>query len=397
MSKSKSESRYRALDGLRGVAALMVAVFHFGALWHLAGFPLIANAYLFVDFFFVLSGFVIAHAYGRRLGSALEVAQFATRRLGRVYPLHIAALAALVALEAIKLVGTRAGVLHPLFEPFSADSAMAGNTLPHQLLLTHALGFLDRLTWNHPSWSISAEFWTYLVFAALMVGITRERMRTIAFTGLAVLSLGLVAANSTDGMNVTYDLGFWRCLAGFMTGVLTFELVGRFLDRAPTGRARLLPTFHAGVAECTMAGIALLFVLLAGHSFVSLLAPLVFAPLVAILAFSSGPVSQVLLTRPLQNLGAWSYSIYMVHVPILTVLLPLVARGQYVTFADGSRYAAGLSPIAYDAVFVGYIAAVIGLASLTYRRIELPGQRAFARLAQQIGKAPLAEEPLPPA
>ena len=62
----------------------------------------IRHSYLFVDFFFVLSGFVIAHAYGDRLKSPLEVWQFIVRRFGRVWPLHIAVLAAFIAVAVFK-------------------------------------------------------------------------------------------------------------------------------------------------------------------------------------------------------------------------------------------------------------------------------------------------------
>lgn len=59
--------RFDALDGWRGIAALMVSLFHFNAYHHFVASPFIRNAHLYVDFFFVLSGFVIAHAYADKL------------------------------------------------------------------------------------------------------------------------------------------------------------------------------------------------------------------------------------------------------------------------------------------------------------------------------------------
>ena len=86
--------RFVALDSWRGIAALMVAAYHFEATWHGHGASLLANSYLFVDFFFVLSGFVIAHAYGAKINSARDLAAFAVRRFGRLWPLAASVIAA---------------------------------------------------------------------------------------------------------------------------------------------------------------------------------------------------------------------------------------------------------------------------------------------------------------
>ena len=59
--------RFHVLDGWRGVCALLVALFHVNAVGHFYGLPVVRNGLLFVDFFFVLSGFVITHAYAERV------------------------------------------------------------------------------------------------------------------------------------------------------------------------------------------------------------------------------------------------------------------------------------------------------------------------------------------
>ncbi len=86
---SKPAGRFEALDGWRGVCACLVVLFHFNGYSPIYTAPLVRNSYLFVDFFFVLSGFVIAWNYGTRLGSWPEVRRFLVLRLGRVYPLHL--------------------------------------------------------------------------------------------------------------------------------------------------------------------------------------------------------------------------------------------------------------------------------------------------------------------
>ena len=80
--------RFQALDSWRGVCALLVAATHFHIDSHVYTNAFLRHAGLFVDFFFVLSGFVITHAYGRKLASPDNVREFVIRRFGRLWPLH---------------------------------------------------------------------------------------------------------------------------------------------------------------------------------------------------------------------------------------------------------------------------------------------------------------------
>jgi peptidoglycan/LPS O-acetylase OafA/YrhL len=80
--------RFEVLDSWRGICALLVTLFHFPAAGWLATNGFIRGSYLFVDFFFVLSGFVIAHAYGERLGDGTSFRKFMVTRFGRLFPLH---------------------------------------------------------------------------------------------------------------------------------------------------------------------------------------------------------------------------------------------------------------------------------------------------------------------
>ncbi|WP_260115272.1 acyltransferase [Massilia sp. MB5] len=76
----------KAFEGGRGVAALIVALFHFRLVYQVS---VIQNGYLFVDLFFVLSGFLICSLYWRRLESSGEIFPFLIRRFGRLFPLLI--------------------------------------------------------------------------------------------------------------------------------------------------------------------------------------------------------------------------------------------------------------------------------------------------------------------
>ncbi|TGW04461.1 acyltransferase, partial [Mesorhizobium sp. M2D.F.Ca.ET.145.01.1.1] len=96
--------RFQVLDSWRGICALLVALFHFPTASVISQSSFIGSSYLFVDFFFVLSGFVIASSYANRLGRPEEVARFALVRFGRIYPLHLVMLAAFAAFELLRLM-----------------------------------------------------------------------------------------------------------------------------------------------------------------------------------------------------------------------------------------------------------------------------------------------------
>ena len=95
--------RFETLDSWRGICALLVALFHFPAAGWLEKNGFINGSFLFVDFFFVLSGFVIAHAYADRLKDGVSLKRFMVTRFGRLFPLHAFMLAAFVVFEGLRM------------------------------------------------------------------------------------------------------------------------------------------------------------------------------------------------------------------------------------------------------------------------------------------------------
>ncbi|HTE94138.1 MAG TPA: acyltransferase, partial [Bradyrhizobium sp.] len=211
--------RFVVLDSWRGIAACLVALFHLEAYSHVYDVPFLRNSWLFVDFFFVLSGFVIAANYQQRLLEGFGAGRFLLLRLGRLYPLHFAMLMLFVGFELLKvlkrvLIPTLLSV-NPV-APFSAPQE-APNTILANLLLIQSLHLYDYLTWNVPSWSISTEFYTYVVFAACLIGLRKHAWiaLVLAMTGGPVL----IANLSEPNMNTHYEWGIIRCIYGFAAGV----------------------------------------------------------------------------------------------------------------------------------------------------------------------------------
>jgi hypothetical protein len=376
--------RFRVLDGWRGLCALLVAWFHLDALGHFYRWGLIRNSFMFVDFFFVLSGFVMAHAYADELAQRRGFAQFVTRRLGRLWPLHLATLAVVIALETIKWSMTRMGHV-PNVEPFTRGTKLPA--ILTNVLLLNAFGIHDRDTWNGPSWSIGAEFYTYLVFAACC-WLARRRLPWLSVL-LAACGAAVVISRSHAYIDTTYDYGFFRCLYGFFCGVIVYRAV-----RMTQAARRVLP--QSSVIEFACLALVFAFVSRTGGQRASYAAPLVFSLVVFVFAFEGGFVSRTMRLPAFQKLGAWSYSIYMVHAPILIALRPLIKAAEqlgHTSLRTQAEDAGGKTIELYfvgnqygtDLFAIGFLMLVIGVAALSYRLIEEPGRRWFYRYANRWG------------
>ena len=390
--------RFPVLDGWRGLCALCVALYHLHSIDHLHTINFVRGSYLFVDFFFVLSGFVIVHAYSGRIDGGKSAGTFLVRRFGRVWPLHAAVLLAFVALECVKAVSGPSGghVGTAAFTGTYAPSALVSN-----LALVHALGVEDQWTWNIPSWSISAEFFVYITFALLCLTVRRPRVLAVAMVTLAVAGALVVMRFSAHHIDTSIDYGYFRCLYGFFTGCLVYRLYRAAANRRPD---KAVSRLAGGLAEAGALLAVVAFVSAAGGNALSLAAPLLFGLVVWVFAFEAGPVSRLLATSPFQRLGAWSYSIYMVHALLIavlqkgtTVMQGVLGRPLFVereVEGGSDRLLSFGDAWVMDLVSGGYLLAVIVLSALTYRFIELPGQAMVNGMLVRARKAAAASPPM---
>lgn len=372
-----SATRFRALDGWRGICALLVALHHVEIHGWLYWQPLVRNSWLFVDFFFVLSGFVIAHSYGDKLGTGERIKDFILRRLGRLWPLHLVMLAAMIALELAHLVLQHTHPIAGEHTAFAADrSPFAIFT---NLLLVQAFGMHDSETWNGPAWSISCEFYTYLVFAAVCFFTVNRKLR-IVFSGLfALLGLLVLARFSDYGMRETFHWAIFRCFFGFFAGVLAYEAWRAGAWRWFAGKTP--------VEIVTLAIIGFFITVVPGHFALEYLATPLFALAVLVFANESGDVSRLLATAPAAALGRWSYSIYLVHTFVIASLfsalhvLEMKLHAQWlVHLPDGRAIIDMGSTLSNDMMMLAFVLSAVALSAVTYRFVELPGQALFARL-----------------
>ena len=373
--------RFEVLDSWRGICALLVALFHFPAAGWLATNGFIRGSYLFVDFFFVLSGFVIAHAYGERLGDGTSLRKFMIRRFGRLFPLHAFMLLAFIAFELIRWTLPRMTGGEPAFTDTFAVSSIFTN-----LLMVHGLGIERGLTWNGPSWSISTELFAYLLFGMTIMLLGRTAL--LAFSAAVVVAPLFLLAVSPDYMDATWDFGMIRCIYGFSFGVIVHVLFLR-IGETPSRDGETLASWT--FAEVAVLVAVALFVATSHANAMSVIAPLVFGFAVFIFAHEGGLVSRLLSVRPFLALGALSYSIYMTHMfiqarmmnaakiaelhlamPVLSMRATDVAQAAVINESWAMPMAALM------------LAATVAVSAVTHRLVEMPGQEWFRGLSKRV-------------
>ena len=342
------------LTGLRGVACLWVVLFHFqyGFLFCPSFYDLffrnrfVQKGYLAVDFFFVLSGFVMAFSAEswrgeRPVGYFL---QFMRVRLARIYPLHLLTLLMMVGFY-LASTGTTQNFY---------DSLWA------HLTLTHAWGKWHRPDFNYPSWSISAEMAAYLSFPATLVLNRIIAKKPWALVGLMLIVSGLLIWISHTFNQSAFDLtevwGWARCLIEFWIGLSLYQLWPQ------------LKPLSGGVKNLISIALILGFVcfifLKANDAWILLIA----SGTIASLAAGSNVWHRLLGNRVSVALGRVSYSIYMLHVPVGLQLLKLWGA----KFGNDEPIWQGTLGVVFA------LSLLIATSFTTYRFFELPLRNYFS-------------------
>lgn len=366
--------------GLRGVAALLVVLYHlqFGAVSYLpieTASALPRRGYLAVDLFFILSGFIISYVHRADRDWPMTMREgrtFLQARLARLYPPLLLALAATLLLAA-----AHAMMADALGRPDPVDWRFASlRVLAAQAVLLNAW-IPGPIGWNVPTWSVSAEMGAYLLFPLAVAGLARHRWWTgsaMAALSLAFYLLILYRGGSLD--RIGPPLAPARCLAGFWLGILLFLSRHRWA-------ALPLPWLSA-VQALSLAGT---FYVLTRPVADPIAIP-VFVTLVGATWTDRGWLARILGTAPAQRLGALSYSIYLMHVPVLDA-----ANDPWIWVTVH----AGIPPHASRLLWIAIaFTLVIATAALTYRYVERPGRQWLARRLIGHRLPPIAEAPAAP-
>ena len=338
----------KPLTALRFFAAAWVVLFAFWPRLDVGFTPmLVSKGYLGVEVFFILSGFILSHVY---LPSTEEgrfrYGPFLWARLARIYPLH------LICLAAIGALGVGAVLAGRVIDP----NILNLPSLAPNLLLVHAWGLAPVSGWNHPSWSISAEWFAYLSFPAFAWAAIKLRRRPQLAVALAlalvfVLNAVFLRLAGFSLTRATIAWGALRIVPCFAYGCALYLL----------WRSGAVQSRTAALAGALFFGAALVVGAQAGAPDPALVA--VAGGMILFLASLSSTGSKVLSHPVLVYLGEISYSIYMVHALWDLVFANGAAAALHL---DAKRLPLGLWLI--------LLAGVVPLAAASYHLVERPAR-----------------------
>ena len=295
------------MDGVRGVAAIAVMLYHYS---EFSGTPWLPRAWLAVDVFVCLSGFVISHRYQREIEAGMSFVEFMRRRLARLYPVYLFGLlfgaAMFLTADAYPHGDGAAGfakalALGLLVLPYPNDMVLAQGT-------GHATGLI--FPFNGPSWSMFFELVVNILFFALVVLGLRRLRWVMGLSALAYLWIAHAASGLNAGWNThTFAAGFPRLTYAFVAGMALYRWQRERSENA------LAPRSPLGAFSVALMLIAFM---LPGSAFVSLAGVLALGPLVV---WANAPVRpSPLLAAGCSFLGWVSYPLYLVHLPVFYAL-----------------------------------------------------------------------------
>lgn len=291
-----------SLTALRGVAALAVLVFHCGVNFGAVGGALgteIAHGYLAVDLFFMISGFVLTHVYRRTFGAEFEwadVRAFLWARFARIYPVLVVTLMLLL--------------------PFYGRPGFSGAALGEHLLFIQIF-LAPTLTWNGGAWSISAEWYAYLLFPLIVTPLLK-RTGPMSAVRMLVLFLAYPAAliiQFGSGNIAVGPLVLAHALPEFVAGMLLYHcFVSGWLASRWRSDTACLACLAMIVSLAAISGTEIPIIAL-------------LAALLLCCAHNRGNVAALLHAGPILFLGKISYSLYMLQAPAFFAALEMRSQG----------------------------------------------------------------------
>lgn len=334
-----SKPHYALLDGLRGVAALLVVWYHVFEGFQFAGnkpiIDFINHGYLAVDFFFILSGFVVGYAYDNRWGKTLTLGGFFRRRLIRLQPM--VCMGALIGAASFLLSGMERwdgthATLWLTFLAFVCGCLMLP-ALPGMPREVRGNGEMFPL--NGPCWSLFFEYVGNIVYALFIRRLSTRLLAVLSFALCCALAWFAVTAQSgygSIGVGWTVDRtnilgGSLRMLCPFTMGLLLsriFKPIHYARGAFWTSAALLLIIFHVPYIHSDGA--------LSLNGIFEAACIIAVFPLVVWYA-ASGKTTDIASTRICRFLGDISFPLYIVHYPLMYAFyMWLIKTRQYTLY-----------------------------------------------------------------
>lgn len=341
------QDKLLALESLRGIAAISVAFFHFNVGSHFNN-DFVGNAWLMVDFFFVLSGFVIALNYTDRIKTMNDLSNFQIKRFLRLYPLHLLMLLTFLGIEFAKYIAEIQFGMVANNRAFSENDLIA--FIANLFLIQN--WSLSGLTYNYPSWSISAEFLTYAIFALLLLVSKGNKTFLASALTISIVTFGF-SLNETGMGTGNLTGGPLRCLYSFSIGALIFIFYSKLKSMS-----------------ISLKGVVPLFLIAVSVSIVSqfgskefeyvVFIPILFGITILSIALNNKEsfLNKTLSRKWLVYLGTISYGIYMIHACIWWILSQTM---RFVFKVPTTTDSEGKVKIAIENIFIADLISIFGI------------------------------------
>jgi peptidoglycan/LPS O-acetylase OafA/YrhL len=358
-----------ALTSLRGIAATVVVILHFAYSTLPEAGVIVSrhthffrDGYLFVDLFFILSGFIMTHVYLESFSMGVNKANYWTylrARFARIYPLHLFTLGLLVGLELFKLV-------LPNFQAFTGKfnlNALVANIFMLQAFDFHCPPLLwCKSSWNEPAWSISVEFLIYCVFPFILFALLKTKPKTDWIIYLVILIFLLILIKFTKGTleSIIGIPSIARCALECVMGIITYKAY-------QWGKYQRNFNFNFLEIGSMILVIGLMHKWIRSRVIFDWLTLPAFSLLILSLSSATnGFISKILNSRPLLYLGTISYSIYMVHWCLIQFLETFWLYRFHIPFGSGFDRESCLLALGL------FIPISLITAAFTYHLIEVP-------------------------
>jgi peptidoglycan/LPS O-acetylase OafA/YrhL len=348
------------LTSLRGIAAIFIMLHHI-TIFFLAEIgknvgqytPFLEKCYLWVDFFFILSGFILCHVYQNNFSKNFGYRNFRryiVARFARIYPLHIIILFGFVILELAKLYN------YHLIQPSLAvtyqafDDQHSLKTLFTNILLLQSLHQYS--SWNEPAWAISAE-WLLYFFIPFIIFFTKQKNLLI---NSIVFILAYVTLFIMTHFLGTLDVMSWKALLRCTTEVIIGITSYRFYFTYQT--SKLIKSYYLTCALLVLLFLSLLIPV--DHSLTVLILPA--------LIINAAVTEEGMLAKNnlMLLLGKMSYSIYMIHWFVLEIL-------EYIILFNSEVVLKQLHNLTYLIGFTLIVILLVLLISfICYKFVETP-------------------------
>jgi peptidoglycan/LPS O-acetylase OafA/YrhL len=348
-----------ALTSLRGIAAIFIVAHHtVGSFLPELGTsigcfaPFFKKCYLWVDFFFVLSGYILGHVYQDAFKKSVPhttYRRFIAARFSRIYPVHFAVLLAFIILACFQ-TEFRSG------QGFSGRQSI--------LSIFTNIGLLQVFhfsSWNEPAWSISAEWLMYLGLPAIICFFSS----TNRVLDSSLFALAIIAVFTLNRISGTLDFVGWkallRCAAEMVMGILAYKHQQNAFIASTANRS--------GSMLVIWVAVMISLVLDINHAITAVMFPAL------IIVCSSARFRTCLFAHSwLVFLGEISYSIYMIHWFLWKVI------DTAFIYMTGKEVHGNFQPWQLLGIGIAFMAAVVFAAWLVYRWIEVPARNGLKTL-----------------